>query len=251
LGNSWAILNRNSHAVLRGTRKEIGQLFSSVFENRQKSTHLLSTNSLNLESAEMEQYMALKSQYPNLLSLDELSRVCRIAKQSARYLVEHGIIPAIDTGKKTWRYKIAIDDVIAYLQNREKYGSMIPPGAVTSRYRDRKNIAAGNRKSFSQIVKQGQECLIAEYFNFIYINCADVLTTNDIAEMTGLDRGTILKLAQSGHIKSLVSSPKYLIPKQYLLEFVITRRYIEAKSNSELFKKILGGFEIWKAKSSR
>jgi hypothetical protein len=199
----------------------------------------------------MEQYMALKSQYPNLLSLDELSRVCRIAKRSARYLVEHGIIPAIDTGKKTWRYQIDIDDVIVYLQNREKYGSMIPPGAVTSRYRDRKNIAAGNRKSFSQIITKGREWEIAEYFKLIYVDCADVLTTNDITDMTGLDRGTILKLAKSGHIKSLMQIPKYIIPKQYLLDFVVTRRYIEAKSNSELFKKILGGFEIWKAKSSR
>ena len=72
----------------------------------------------------MENYTALKNKYPDFLCLDELSRVCKIAKRSACYLVEHGIIPAIDTGKKTWRYKIAIDDVIAYLEHRDKYGSI-------------------------------------------------------------------------------------------------------------------------------
>jgi len=198
----------------------------------------------------METHTALKNKYPDFLSLDELSRVCKIAKRSARYLVEHGIIPAIDTGKRTWRYQININDVIIYLDYRDRFGSMIPPGAVTSRYKDRKNVATGNRKSFSQMITKGREWEIAEYFKFIYADCNDVLTTADIAEMTGLNRGTILKLAQSGKIKSLMNKPHYVIPKQYLLEFVVTQRFIEAKSNSELFKKILGGFEIWKTAKS-
>jgi excisionase family DNA binding protein len=194
---------------------------------------------------------ALRNRYPDYLSLDELRKVCKISPRSARYLIENGVIPAIDTGKITWRYKIAIDDVITYLQHREKHGSMIPPGAVTSRYKTRKSNGMGNRKTFSELVRPGEERIIAEYFRFVYAEWEEVLTTVDIAEMTGLRRGTILKLAKSGHIKSIESSPRYLIPKAYLMEFVVTPRFIEAKSNSEEFKKILGGFEIWKtAKSS-
>jgi len=63
----------------------------------------------------MEKYEELKVQYPEYISLDELSRICKIAKRSALYLVEHKIIPVIDTGKKTWRYKISLDAVIRYL----------------------------------------------------------------------------------------------------------------------------------------
>ena len=200
----------------------------------------------------MEKYATLKNQYPDFLSLDEFSRVCKIAKRSARYLVEHGIVPAIDTGKITWRYKISIDDVITYLHRREKVGSMIPPGAVTSHYKARSVNTPGNRKSFSQMVTSGREHEVAEYFNYIYADCKEVLTTNDIADMTGLYRGTILHLAKAGVIQSIADRPKYLIPKQYLLEFVVTLRFLEAKSDSELFMKILGGFEIWKsAKSSQ
>ena len=200
----------------------------------------------------MNDYTALKDKYVDFLCLDDLSRVCRIAKRSARYLVEHGIIPAIDTGKKTWRYQIQVDDVIAYLEHRKKFGSMIPPGAVSSRQKNRVSPEYGNRKTFSELVVEGHENEVAEYFCFIYDDCKDILTTNDIAEMTGLNRGTIMKLAQNGCIKSIADKPKYLIPKQYLLEFVVTRRFLEAKTHSELFKKILGGFEIWKtAKSSR
>ena len=198
----------------------------------------------------MKDYTALKKQYPNPISLDEMSRVCKIAKRTARYLVEHGIIPAIDTGKITWRYQIAIDDVITYLYRRDKVGSMIPPGAVTSRYKNRTiNIT---RKSFSQMITQGQEWEIAEYFKYIYAADDEILTTADVADMTGLSNNTIIKLARDGYIKALTDTPQYLFPKQYLLEFVVTPRFIEIKSNSKVFKKILGGFEIWKtAKSSQ
>ena len=191
-------------------------------------------------------YTTLRDQYPDLLSLDELCRICKIAKRSARYLVENEIIPAIDTGKQTWRYKISIEDVITYLRHREKVGSMIPPGTVTSHYKKRPYTSVSNRKAFSQMVKPGQEREVAEYFKYIFDGYDEVLTTVDIAEMTGLDRSTVMKLAKSGQIKSIQDKPKYLIPKKYLLEFVVTPRFLEAKTNSEYFLKVLGGFEIWK-----
>ena len=200
----------------------------------------------------MQNYEVLKNRYADFLSLDDLYKVCKISKKSARYLVEHGIIPATDTGKKTWRYKIAVDDVITYLKQREKFGSMIPPGAVSSRQKHRNGAAASSRKSFSQIVTEGQESEVAEYFSYIYAKYTEVLTTVDIIEMTGLNKSTVLNLLKAGHIKSLTDTPKYLVPKEYLLEFVVSRQFIEARTNSELFKKILGGFEIWKtAKSSQ
>ena len=58
-------------------------------------------------------------------------RICKIAKRTALYLIQHNIVPVIDTGKKTWRYQVAIDDIITYIRRREQVGSMIPPGAVT------------------------------------------------------------------------------------------------------------------------
>ena len=194
----------------------------------------------------MENYQALKEQYPDYISLDQFYRICEIAKRSALYLVKNGIVAAIDTGRKTWRYKIAIDDVITYLSNRERFGSMIPPGAVTSRRNSRKRVYTGSRRSFSQIVRAGHEGDIAQYFAHVYADFPDVLTTDDMTVMTGLNKSTVVKYLRAGYIKAVEETPKYLIPKQYLMEFVVTRRFIEAKTNSEDFKKILGGFEIWK-----
>jgi len=194
----------------------------------------------------MNKYEALRNEYPEYVSLDDLYKICKIAKRSARYLVENGIIPAIDTGKKTWRYKISIEDVISYLQKRDSVGSMIPIGVVTSRKKGGIDKSADARPSFSQIIDLGYEREVAKYFKHIYAEYGEVLTANDITEMTGLNKSTILKLLGGGHIKSLCNYPKYLVLKQYLLEFVASKKFIEASSKSENFKKIIGGFWLWK-----
>jgi len=198
---------------------------------------------MNLEK--QGKYESLREAYPEFISLDQLHKICGVSKISATYLVEHGIIPAIDTGKQTWRYKIALDDAITYLRRREQVGSMIPRGVATSRKPKHERMKS-TRKCFAQMVTQGQETAIADYFNYIFAEYDEVLTTLDIIEMTGLEKSTVLKLLKAGAIKSIMTYPKYLIPKQYLLEFVVTPRFIEYRTNSEHFRKILGGFEIWK-----
>ena len=88
---------------------------------------------------------------------------------------------------------------------------------------------------------------ISNYFNHIYADYADVLTAADIVKMTGLEKSTISRLLKEGVIKSMVSHPKYLIPKSFLMEFVATPRFIEYRTNSEPFLKILSEFETWKS----
>jgi hypothetical protein len=186
-------------------------------------------------------YEKLKNQYPAYVSLDQLRVICKIAKRSARYLVINSIIPAIDTGNKTWRYKISIDDVIAYLRQRDKSGSMIPIGASNSRQTKR-------RRSYSQAITSGQEKEVVEYFKHIYADYPDVITTDDMAAMTGLHKKSFQRILNEGHIKVLATSPKYIIPKVYFWKFIGNRRFIDAWSNSNEFIRILEGFEEWKSR---
>lgn len=170
----------------------------------------------------MKKYESLKEQYPEYVSLDQFFRICRIAKRSALYLIQHDIVPAIDTGKRTWRYKIAIDDVITYLRRREQLGSMIPAGAVSSRP---KSNSAKSRKSFSDFIRPGMEGRVAEYFAFVYAEYPDVLTVQDIVEMTGISSRTVMKWIRSGEIETLRVGVRYIVPKECLLTFMTTPRF--------------------------
>jgi hypothetical protein len=48
-----------------------------------------------------KKYDCLREQYPEYVSLDQLYRICGIAKRSALYLIQNDIIPSIDTEKRT------------------------------------------------------------------------------------------------------------------------------------------------------
>jgi excisionase family DNA binding protein len=187
----------------------------------------------------MHKYEKLKSEYPTYVSLDQLRVICRIAKRTASYLVTNGIIPSIDTGRKTWRYKILIDDVITYLRQREQKGSMMPKGAVNSREPKQR------KSSFSQYIAPGDEQGVVEYFADIYADYPDVLTTDDMAAMTGLHKKSFQRIIEAGDIKFLTVGRRFFIPKAYFWEFIASRRFIDAWSNSDGFINILEVFREW------
>ena len=90
--------------------------------------------------------------------------------------------------------------------------------------------------------------MVTEYFRLICNDCADILTTADIQQITGLGKTTIQNMFKAGHLKSISDSQKHLIPKEYFLEFVGKQSFIFAKCDSEAFKKVLDGFLEWKSK---
>ena len=75
-------------------------------------------------------YNLLRETYPAVISGDQLCRVCHISKRKAKWLLENGVIPCEDTGRKTRRYRIRLEDAIAYLKKGKK-ASAPPIGSIT------------------------------------------------------------------------------------------------------------------------
>jgi excisionase family DNA binding protein len=179
------------------------------------------------------------------ISLEEFCKIIKAAKRTGRYLIVNGIVPAIDTGRRTWRYRIHRDDVAEYLCKKKQYGSMIPKGELTSR-----KYKVVKRRSYSQVVKAGCESEVADYFSKICSDKPDVLTVADIVEMTGLCKKTVMRMLRAGQIRHLAIGRAYRIPKAYFLEFVASWRFIGLWSNAEGFIERLEGFERWNSKNS-
>ena len=64
-------------------------------------------------------YGSLRESYPATISMDQLYRICHISKRKARWLLEQEIIPCVDSGKKTRRFSIQLEDVITFLERRD------------------------------------------------------------------------------------------------------------------------------------
>jgi hypothetical protein len=138
-----------------------------------------------------------------------------------------------------------MEDIIAYLKKREEQGSQIPCGAVSGK-------SPGLPKtSFSRVLCMESRDDLCGYFEYIYDEFPDVVSTFDLGEMTGLSHATLLRYVKRGVIRSLrTEQRRSMIPKQYVMDFVTSPRFLNVKSNSEGFHRILGGYAIWKEQRS-
>ena len=59
------------------------------------------------------------------------------------------------------------------------------------------------------------------------LNCKDVLSPKEVAELLGLGYVTIYSLINTGQLHSISIGRKKLIPKQYVLEFLYPGATIE------------------------
>jgi len=192
---------------------------------------------------EEAKYRELRKYYPKYVSKEQLRIICQISKRSAKYLLDNGVIPCEDSGKKTRCYRIALKDIIAYMKKCDKTGnSLIPRGEVSSKYKK-----VSDSKIFNtQKIIFGQENEVRRYFEYILLEFPDVLNSYDVMEMSGLSHTTIQRLLKSGVICSWIIDRKYIVLKAYMIDFMTSRKFLNMKSNSINFKKILGGFSVWK-----
>ena len=196
---------------------------------------------------EDEKYRELMERYPCYVSKEQLYVICRISKQSAKHLLDTGIIPCEDTGKKTRRYRIAMKDIIAYLKNREKSGNaMISSGETGTLIKSE----IRPRTSYAKAVLPGQEEEVRRYFEYISTDYPDVLNMYDAADMTGLALVTIQKLTKSGTLRFIKVDRHPMIPKPYMLDFMSSPKFLCIKSNSTNFKRVLRDFSIWRERGN-
>lgn len=126
-------------------------------------------------------YTYLYEEYPEVISADQLYRICHISKRKAKWLLEHGYIPCEDSGKKTRRYKIRLNDVIDYLLTLEAAPDLVatPVGAFNVKRKQLNPVAQICQKEFQRFL-----------YN-IWTDEADILRISDVQVLLGYSAGTI------------------------------------------------------------
>jgi hypothetical protein len=169
----------------------------------------------------------VKEEYPKYISKEQMRIICHISKRKARYLLLNGLIPCKNSGKLTRNYKVKIDDVIKYLKNREedpqKYKMPCSKKPVHPHYRFKKS-------GFNK------ETLLA-YYEEIYNEYPDIVNVSDIAKMTGFSISSILKWLQKEMIISFKIKNAYKVPKEFLLQFLVNKYFLEPEKFYETLQK--------------
>jgi len=170
----------------------------------------------------------LRSRYPEYISLEQFRIVCQIAKRTASYLLTNGIVPCIDTGKKTCRYRIKIEDVIAYLHRVDTINNE----RTTSTINCKTVYPTVLRKTYAASILSIPEVTLIKFLEDKYSHCPDVMTSSEMAEITGLNANTILTYIKRGAITAFKINRLHMIPKPYAFKFIISRQFIESISSA-------------------
>lgn len=154
----------------------------------------------------------LKTTYPEEITKDQFYRICHISKKTASFLLETGIVPCRNTGKKTRQYKIYLDDVISFLDKREQnlLAWKIPKDYYKKKPKEIKKTTMLDCEGVN----------IREFLTELISSYDDVLTVKEVAMIVGHTTKTIYKWCLCGKLQSFLIYSKRKIPKEYLLDYL-------------------------------
>lgn len=177
-------------------------------------------------------YSEILQQYPRCMTKEQMYQACHISKKTCLYLLESGLVPCRDSGKKTRRFTIETAAVIRYLEERELNPERFKPPAghykrKREATRDESNIPAAAIDPL--ILRQLYEAELERY--------PDVLSTRQISDFTGYEKSSVERWCTTGHLKHFFIRKKFRVPKDYLLEFIESPYYIGIAVKSKIHKK--------------
>lgn len=157
------------------------------------------------------------------ISKEQFCKECHIKKATALYLIQNGLVPAINTQRQTNRYLIARSDMLHYLHERElnpiRFRYTRPKKEEIFKY-----YTASYRDRLRTIVTQEWESV------------PDVLRLEEVAMLLGYSPKTIRSWRKEYGLKCLTVSHSLHFPKRYLIDFVISleAHRISPKSDQHL-----------------
>lgn len=175
---------------------------------------------------------------PDVITKDQLYRICHISKATALYLLQSGKIPCEFTGKRTRCYKIKKQDVITYLKDRAVFpeSNSAPDGWYGGHYKAHLPV------TMPQAVLEDMH----DFFESKLTKFQDVMTVPEIVRLTGYCKTSVNNWCRRGKLKCFKRKGVNLVPKVYLLEFFCSLYFRKIVRKSDWHIRMLREFPRWK-----
>ena len=173
--------------------------------------------------AQVSKYRYLLNQYPETVQKEQFRIICHISKRTARYLLQSGLVPCVQSGKKTRNYTIKMKDIV-------------PPGSYSGTY--------AVKPLLPESVTTEE---LRKYYIESFRDIPDIVSTREAAELTGATASTVAKWIRTKKLKALSHGPAFIIPKVNLIDFMASDAYLNKRLKSQKFHENIGGFLSWKA----
>ena len=165
-------------------------------------------------------YKQVLKDYPRYMSLEQMRIVCHISKKTARRLLQSGLVPYKDTGKKTHTYQIRKTAILEYLKQRETTPEMYASG--DGNYVTAYSKAMSNSEPDLDIASDddGDGDVSGPYNLSRYKTYPDVLSSKKAASLAGVTVSAINRWARKKYVKAFLKSGAWYIPKISLVEYI-------------------------------
>ena len=164
-----------------------------------------------------------------IISAEQARKFLHISKRKCAYLLEYQIIPCEITGKKTHRYLVREEDVLAYAERADEI--VLPPVFSSAAGRIR---PAGRPAGPDPLIMKSR-------FLQLWENKPDALTPSDVREMTGYVGATVRHWIGKGKLRAVTVQGRSLVAKEWLAEFMAgdgMRIANKSKVHLQMFEKI-------------
>ena len=176
-----------------------------------------------------------------IISLEQLYKMLHISKRKTAWMLQNGIIPCEIRNTPTHKYSIRKEDVLAYIARSEhEKRSEIPVGIFNAkktnnpRRTESQDSDCGGYFDDTNYKLRGKErARFKEMLKNLLSAVPDTLTVDEVVELTGYSRKTILRYAQRKYIYAVNIMGKYYISKQSIINYLATDKAFKNTQKSE------------------
>lgn len=158
-----------------------------------------------------KKYKSLLRQYPETITKEQLYKICHMSKETAKYYLDTGLIPCTHNGKKSRCYTIAIEDVVAFLEDREVH---------PEKYRLPRSAWSRIRQPDLPAKQEGHRGSLFAFYREHFVGEPDVLSVDEAAAMVKVTRDTVLKWCAEKEFEVFTVKRAFQIPKDGYLKFL-------------------------------
>ncbi|MCM1054548.1 MAG: hypothetical protein NC394_03400 [Bacteroides sp.] len=149
------------------------------------------------------------------LSGDQLYRFLHISKRKMKYLLENGYIPVIDTGKKTYRYKVKLCDAEKFKERMDKDSKLL--GELKGRFGSKDTSAKPNS---DYIINDDEREKFREFLTKQWGKYPDALPAKKAAELAGISPQRVNELVRKGVLYGVCIGGAQYLAKERFVEYV-------------------------------
>ena len=160
------------------------------------------------------------SDLPQVLSGEQVRRVLHIGKRKCAWILNNGFIKCQISDKKTRKYTVLKDDLIAYIEDSAKHPEKyVTPHAEFSTVKY--NKPRPRKTGFPYSLPSNFRPWLEQEFESI----PDALTIPQTIAITGYTDKAVNRWFRKGHLKSVQTQTTKIIPKLWLIDFYCSHAY--------------------------